>query len=112
LHGTVVVKLTIGTDRVILQAESSLQGSTVVGFGLSEMRLKRLEEMDIRVRVLLIGRPYVHTIRFHYVLEGDGISYDDTRVAMQLPDEVTITASPRDRDHWPPPARSKKPSIG
>jgi hypothetical protein len=46
--------------------------------------------------------PFEKTMKFIYRLEGEGITYDDSRVVMELPDEVTITASPRDCDHCPP----------
>ena len=108
LHGTIVVKLTIGTDGAVLEAESSPEDSTVVEFPLlRDETEKLLKKWTFACAFCSANAPYVQTMRFRYVLEGDGISYDNTRVVMQLPDEVTITVSPQECDHCP---RAAKPS--
>ena len=109
LHGTVIVKLTIGLDGTVLEAESSPEGSTVVGFPvLRDETEKLLKKWTFGCAFCSANASYVNTMRFRYVLEGDGISSDNTRVVMQLPDEVTITASPRECDHCPPTTKPSK----
>ena len=107
-HGTVIVKLTIGTDGVVLGAESSPQDSNMVGFPLLRDETEKLLKTWTFGCVFCSSGPYSHTVRFHYVLEGDEVTYDDTRVEMQLPDEVTITVSPPVCDDCPTPAKPKK----
>ena len=103
LQGTVIVKLTIAADGAVLTAESSS------GYPLLRDETEKLVKKwtfgcaNCSPRV-----PYEKTIKFIYRLEGEGISYDDTRIVMDLPNEVTITASPRECDHCPP----KKSSHG
>jgi len=52
--------------------------------------------------------PFEQTIRFTYQLQGEASSYNDTRVVMDLPDQVTITASPPQCDHCPPKKKGNK----
>jgi hypothetical protein len=109
-QGTVVIKLTIGVDGSVLAAKS----------------LTRVEDPQANAHPLLTGEteklvtkwtfgcincstgtPYEKKIKFIYKLEGEPIFYDDTRVSMDLPDEVTITASPVQCDHCPPKKKGK-----
>jgi len=96
LQGTVIVKLTITADGAVLTAESSS------GYPLLRDETEKLVKKwtfgcaNCSPRV-----PYEKTIKFIYRLEGEGISYDDSRVVMDLPDVVTVTASPRECDHCP-----------
>jgi TonB-like protein len=103
LHGTVVMKLTIAADGAVLAIQSSPPDAQTVGYALLR------DETEKLVRKWTFGCanytpnvPYEKTIKFSYRLEGEGVSYDDTRVVMDLPDQVTITVSPPECDHCPP----------
>jgi len=108
LQGTVIVKLTIGADGAVLAAESLAQDGQKLAHpllrGATEKLVKKWTFGCVNCSPIV---PFEKTIKFIYRLEGEGISYDDSRVAMELPDEVTITASPRECDHCPPRRESK-----
>jgi hypothetical protein len=103
LHGTFFVKLTIAADGAVIAIQSSPSDAQTVGYPLLR------DETEKLVRKWTFGcancspnTPYEKTIKFTYRLEGEGVSYDDTRVVMELPDEVTITVSPPECDRCPP----------
>jgi hypothetical protein len=47
------------------------------------------------------GVAFEHQIKLNYRLEGEDAWYDDMRVTLELPDEVTIVARPPVCDHCP-----------
>jgi hypothetical protein len=54
------------------------------------------------------GVAFEHVIKFDYRLEGEDAQYDDTRVTLELPDEVTIVARPPVCDHCPTPKKKTR----
>ncbi len=103
IQGTVIVKLTIGADGVVLSTESLAQdGEKLAHLLLREETEKLVKKWTFGCVNCSLNVPFEKTIKFIYRLEGEGVSCDDSRVVMELPDEVTITASPRECDHCPP----------
>jgi TonB family protein len=111
IQGTVMVKLTIAADGTVLAAEALTRDQDSQSNAhplLREETEKFVKKWTFGCAYCSPNVPYEKTMRFVYRLEGEGVSYDDTRVVMELPDQVTITASPRECDHCPP----KKSSHG
>jgi hypothetical protein len=54
------------------------------------------------------GVAFEHVIKFNYRLEGEDAPYDDTRVTLDLPDEVTIVARPPVCDRCPTPKKKTR----
>jgi hypothetical protein len=111
IQGTVIVKLTIAADGTVLAAESQTRNQDPQANAhplLRDDTEKLVKKWTYGCAYCSSPVPYEKTIKFIYRLEGERISYDDTRVVMDLPHEVTITASPRECDHCP----RKKSSHG
>ena len=103
LHGTFFVKLTIAADGAVLAIQSSPPDAQTVGYPLLRDETEKfMKKWTFGCVNCSPNVPYEKTIKFTYRLEGEGVSYDDTRVVMELPDEVTITVSPPECDHCPP----------
>ncbi len=103
LHGTVIVKLTIAVDGAVLGTDSSPGDTQTVGYPLLRDETEKLiKKWTFGCANCSASASFEKTIRFTYRLEGEGVSYDDTKVVMDLPDQVTITVSPRECDHCPP----------
>ena len=96
IQGTVIVKLTIATDGKVLAAESP-DAHPLLKYDTEKLPRK----WALGCAFCSSATPYEKTIKFVYHLEGEGISYDDTRVVMDLPQEVLITASPGECDRLP-----------
>jgi hypothetical protein len=106
LHGSVLVRVTIGTDGGVVALESKPADAQTIGYlFLRDETEKLVKKWTFSCVNCSSDSPYQKTIKFTYRLEGEGILYDDTKVSMDLPDEVTITASPVQCDHCP---RKKK----
>src|SRR5207237_1264402 len=103
IQGTVIVKLTIATDGTVLAAESPDAHPL-----LKDDTEKLLKKWTCGCAFCSSATPYEKTIKSVYRLAGEEISYDDTRVVMDLPQEVLITASPRERDHCLPKKSSPR----
>jgi len=97
IQGTVIVKLTIAANGTVIATESPDAHPL-----LKDDTEKLLKKWTFGCAYCSSAAPYEKTIKFIYRLNGEGISYDDSRVMMELPDEITITASPRECDHCPP----------
>ena len=111
VQGTVVVKLKIATDGTVQSAEALTRDQDPEASAhplLKDEALKLVKKWTFGCVYCSPTAPYEKTIKFIYRLEGEGISYDDTRVVMDLPDEITITVSPILCDHCP----RKKTSHG
>lgn len=111
-QGTVVVKLKIATDGTVQSAEALTRDQDPEANGhpfLRDETLKVVKAWTFGCAYCSPSVPYEKTIKFVYRLEGEGISYDDTRVVMDLPDQITITVSPALCDHC---ARKKTSSGG
>jgi hypothetical protein len=103
LRGTVVVKLKIGADGMVLATESSPEDPRMLGYPpLRDATEKFVRKWTFGCVNCSPNVPYEQTIKFSYRIEGEGVAYDDTRIVMELPSEVTITVSPLECDHCPP----------
>jgi Gram-negative bacterial TonB protein C-terminal len=98
LQGTVLIKVTIGADGNVLTAKSLTHDEDSRASAHPLLR----DETEKLVKKWTFGCvncssdvPYETINRFTYQLTGEGILYDDTRVSMNLPDEVIITALPQ-----------------
>jgi TonB family protein len=110
-QGTVIVKFTIETDGTARSAEALTQEQDPEANAHSLLReetLKAVREWTFGCVYCSTNATYEKTIKFVYRLEGEAISYDDTKVVMDLPDQITITVSPALCDHCP----RKKTSSG
>lgn len=109
LHGAVIVALTIAPDGTVLKVESVPGDATTVGYPLLRDETEKLVKRWIFACVNCPpNASYEKKIKFIYRIEGEGIRYDDTKVIMDLPDEVTITVSPPECDHCPPKKKGNK----
>lgn len=111
VQGTVVVKLKVAADGTVQSAEALTREQDSEASGHPLLR----DETLTVVKAWTFGcaccsptAPYEKTIKFIYRLEGEAISYDNTTVVMDLPDQITITVSPKECDHCP----RKKTSHG
>jgi hypothetical protein len=110
-QGTIIVKLAIAADGSVLSAEPLTRDQDPEANGhplLRDETLKLVKNWTFGCAYCSPNAPYEKKLRFVYRLEGEAISYDDTSVTMDLPDQITITASPVECDHCP----RKKPSHG
>jgi TonB family protein len=109
LQGTVIVKLTLAADGAVLGIESSPEDPLMVGYPLLRAETEKLvKKWTFGCANCSRNVPFEQTIRFTYQLQGEASSYNDTRVVMDLPDQVTITASPPQCDHCPPKKKGNK----
>jgi hypothetical protein len=109
LQGTVIVALTIEPDGTVLKVESIPGDASTVGYPLLRDETEKLVKRWIFACVNCSpNASYEKKIKFIYRIEGEGIRYDDTRVIMDLPDQVTITVSPPECDHCPPKKKSER----
>src|SRR5260370_739922 len=103
-QGTVVIKLTIGADGNVLAAKSLPRDEDPQASAhplLTGETEKLLKKWTFGCTICSPGAPYEKKIKFIYRLEGEPNFYDDTRVSMDLPDEVIVTVSPIQCDHCP-----------
>jgi TonB family protein len=110
-QGTVVVKLKIAPDGTVQSAEALTRDQDPEANGhplLRDETLKVVKAWTFGCVYCSTNATYEKTIKFVYRLEGEAISYDDTKVVMDLPDQITITVSPALCDHCP----RKKTSSG
>ena len=111
LQGTVIIRVTISAGGSVLAAKSLTHDEDPRSSAhplLQAETEKLVKKWTFGCANCQPETPYETTITFTYRLEGEGILYDDTRVSMDLPDEVIITASPVQCDHCPPKKKSNK----
>jgi hypothetical protein len=104
-QGTVLIKLTMDSDGNVLTAKSLTHDEDPQANAhslLTGETEKLIKKWTFGCTNCSPGAPYEKKIKFVYRLEGEPILYDDTRVSMDLPDEVIVTASPIQCDHCPP----------
>jgi hypothetical protein len=108
LGRTIVIRLTIAADGTVLSTESSPGDRDTTGFPILRSDAEKLVK---RWTFGCVGcpsnSPFEHTIKFKYRLDNEDV-LPDNWITMDLPDEVTITASPPVCDHCPSPKSSKK----
>lgn len=109
LQGVVTLKLAIASDGSVTSTETTAEDPLLQAHPLLQVKTEEL------VRKWTFGcfncppaGAYVHLLRFVWKLEGEERNYDDTKVVMDLPNQVIVTANPSQCDHCPPPRKSKK----
>jgi len=102
LQGTVEAKLKIAADGSVTEAVVESQDSMLVAHPILQSETERLlRGWTLECLSCAPGAPFEHVIKFHYRLEGEDAQYADTKVSMDLPNEITITARPPLCDHCP-----------
>jgi hypothetical protein len=109
LTGTIAIKLKVAADGAVSSAESSLGDKNTIGFNVLRADAETL------VKTWTFGcvgcapdAPFEHTIRFRYALDDSPTVQDQTRVTMNLPNEVIIISQPFPCDHCPPAKSPEK----
>ena len=111
VHGTILMKLRIGAAGKVLAIESESSDAVKSGFTM----LKDDAERVIKTWTFgcvggPVDTPFEHAIKFSYLLDNDSPP-STSKVAMDLPDEVTMSTGPMLIDHGgPAPKTSKKRS--
>lgn len=103
VQGTVTAKLTIGTDGSV--HELTLLSDSPVLLNLVQPETERVLRQWTFQCFDCASATFEHTIKFIYRLEGEEIRSDDSKVTLDLPDIVTISASPLLCDHCSPKAK-------
>jgi hypothetical protein len=110
LGGTIVIRLTIAADGTVLSSESSPGDRDTTGFPILRSDAEKLvKKWTFGCVGCASNSAFEHIIKFKYWLDNEDI-LPDNWITMDLPDEVTITASPPVCDHCPLPKSSKKGS--
>ncbi len=108
LQGTVILKLTISRDGKVLFAEASSDDPLLNHHPLLQSTSAELvKKWTFGCFNCSVDDNYEHVLKFVYRLEAEPKQFDETSVVMDLPNEVTVTASPAICDHCPPPVKSK-----
>jgi TonB family protein len=108
LQGTVILKLKILHDGKVLSAEPSTEDFLLNHYPVLQSAAAELvKKWTFGYFDCSENDTFEHVVRFVYKLEGPPKQFDDTSVIMELPNEVTVTASPPLCDHCPPPPKSK-----
>lgn len=94
LQGTVTLRLSISGDGTVIDANPSSTDRVLEAHPLLQ---RRTEELIRRWKFTCANcaehGKYSYVVTFIYRLEGTDSDYDDTHVAVDLPDHVTITAN-------------------
>jgi hypothetical protein len=108
LRGTIVIKLTINSDGTVLSMDSAPGDKNTTGFQiLRDDAEKLVKKWTFGCVGCLPNAPFAHTIKFNFVLDNEDI-LPDNWITMDLPDEVTMHATPTVIDHGPPPPKKSK----
>jgi hypothetical protein len=108
LQGTVILKLTISQEGKVLSAEASSNDSLLNQHPqLQSTSAELVKKWTFGCFNCSVDGNYEHVLKFVYRLEGEPKQNDDTRVVMDLPNEVFVTTTPPLCDHCPPPVKPK-----
>ena len=106
LQGTVVEKLKIAADGSVVEAVVEAEDPLLTAHPILQSETQQLvRKWRFECLSCAPGVAFEHVIKFNYRLEGEDAQFDDTRVTLELPDEVTIVARPPVCDHCPPPKK-------
>jgi len=95
LQGTVAVKLMIARDGSVAEATTETKDPLLIAHPALQSETKQMvQTWTFECLSCAPGTTFKHTIRFNYRLEGADSDYADTKVTLDLPDEVTIVARP------------------
>jgi hypothetical protein len=102
IQGTVTASLRIGVDGVVNEVVVAAQDPILVAHPILQTETQRVvRQWTFQCQSCASGTSFEHMIKFTYRLEGEDAPYDDTKVTIDLPDEVTIIARPPVCDHCP-----------
>jgi hypothetical protein len=109
LQGTVVAKLSIAADGSVAEAIVRAEDPLLIAHPILQSETQQLvRKWTFGCQSCVPGAAFEHVIKFNYRLEGEDAQHDDTRVTLDLPDEVTIVARPPVCDHCPTPNKKKR----
>jgi Gram-negative bacterial TonB protein C-terminal len=109
MQGTVVAKLRIAADGTVAEAVIEAEDPLLTAHPILQSETQQLvRKWTFECQSCAPGVAFEHVIKFNYRLEGEDAQYDDTRVALELPDEVTIVARPPVCDHCPTPKKKTR----
>src|SRR6267378_4494870 len=111
VHGTILMKLRIGAAGKVLAIESESSDAVKSGFTMLKDDAERvIKTWTFGCVGCPVDTPFEHAIKFNYLLDNDSPP-STSKVAMDLPDEVTMSTGPMLIDHGgPAPKTSKKRS--
>ena len=103
LQGTVIAKLRIATDGSVTEAVVAAEDPLLTAHPILQSETQQLlRKWRFECLSCAPGVGFEHVIKFNYRLEGEDAQFDDTKVTLELPGEVTIVARPPVCDHCPP----------
>ena len=103
IQGRVTASLRISADGVVHEVVVAAEDPILIAHPILQSDTQRiLRQWAFDCESGATGNSFEHVIKFTYRLEGDDALYDDTKVVMNLPDEVTIIARPPVCDHCLP----------
>ena len=95
LQGTVTVQLTVSADRDVIAAEPSSTDALLRAHPILQTKTAELtRRWKFTCANCSKNGRYTYDVTFIYKLDGKEGAYDDTRIAVDWPDRVTITANP------------------
>ena len=95
IQGTAIAKLKIAADGTVSDAVVESQDPLLVAHPILQSETQQLvRQWTFQCESCAPGVGFGHVIKFNYRLEGKDSRNADTRIMMELPDEVNIVAHP------------------
>lgn len=95
LQGTVVAKVKVSADGTVAEATVDSADPLLIAHPLLQSETRELvRKWTFECESCAPGLAFEHVIKFNYRLEGQDSDYDNTTIVLELPNEVTISASP------------------
>jgi len=95
LQGTITVKLTVSGDGNVVAAEATSLDDLLRTHPLLQKEAERLSRQWTFTCINCAKEStYPYSLVFSYRLEGKASYYADSKVAVDLPNRVTVTANP------------------
>lgn len=95
IQGTAVAKLNIAADGTVSDAVVESQDPLLVAHPILQRETQQLvRQWTFQCESCAPGVAFEHVITFNYRLEGKDSRNAETRITMELPDEVNIVAHP------------------
>jgi len=95
LQGTVTVRLTVSGEGDVIAAEPSSTDGLLKEHPILQAKTAELtRRWKFTCPNCSKDGEYQYNVTFIYKLEGKETSYNDTQIAVDLPDQVTIKANP------------------
>ena len=95
LQGTVTVQLAVSSDGDVIAAEPNSTDALLKAHPILQCKTAELlRRWKFTCSNCSEDGSYTYDVTFIYKLDGKESAYDETRVAVDWPDRVTITANP------------------